>query len=157
MMTEETTLDATQAATQKVDDLIFICTRLSALLEKESIALERQRAEDIEALLEEKDLLCRAYESRGKAVLDNLELLKAVDADMRTQLFELVQEVERQITENTRQLAIHIEVNRKFFDILATAARDQAPKSGAYSNNGMLEDGRKPAPKGMPLSIDQSL
>ena len=149
--------DVKLSATQKVDDLIFICGRLSALLTKESAALEHQRPEDIDTLLEEKNLLCRAYESRGKAVLEDIEALKAVDTDMRKQLFELVKDVEQQLTENTRQLAIQIEVNRKFFDILAAAARDTAPKTGAYSNNGTLENGHKPMPKGLPLSIDQSL
>lgn len=152
-MTEE----MTPTATQKVDDLIFICERLSTLLTKESDALERQRAEEIDALLEEKNLLCRAYESRGKAVLDNLDILKTVDVDLCTQLFELVKNVEQQIAENTRQLAIQIEVNRKFFDVLASAAREHAPKTGAYTNNGMLDQGHSPSPKGIPLSIDQSL
>lgn len=151
------TQEANLTVTHKVDDLIFICGRLSALLDKESQALERQRPEDIDALLEEKDLLCRAYETRGKAVLENLESLRNVDADLLKQLFDLVQDVEQKIAENTRQLAIQIEVNRKFFDILADAAREHSPKSGAYSNNGTLEEGHKPAPKGMALSIDQSL
>ena len=161
MMTEDTIQAPdqalAQAATQKVDDLIFICGRLSALLTKEGIALERQQPDGIEALLEEKELLCRAYESRGKAILNNVEELSLVDPDMCTQLFALVKDVEQQIANNTRLLAIHIEVNRKFFDILAAAAREQAPKSGSYSNNGVLEEGHKPAPKNISLSIDQSL
>jgi hypothetical protein len=151
------TQDKILAVSQKVDDLIFVCGRLSTLLDKEAIALERQRPEDIDVLLKEKDMLCRLYESRGKAVLKDIEILKAVDADLRANLLDLVQDVEQKIVENTRQLAIQIEVNRKFFSVLALAAREHTPKSGAYSNSGLIDEGHNPVSKGMPLSIDQSL
>lgn len=143
--------------TQKVDDLIFICGRLSALLDKESIALERGRADELDSLLEEKNLLCRAYESRGKALLESRHGLETADIDMRVQLRDLVRDMERKIEANTRYLAVQIEANRRFFDALAIAARDNAPSSGVYSNTGSLDDGPKPSPKGLPLSIDQSL
>lgn len=140
-----------------VDDLIFICERLNTLLIKETAAIDLRDTATLDAMLEEKELLCRAYESRGRPLIDNNTRINEVDDTMRTRLRDLVYEIEINMRNNTRRLAIEIESNKRFFDALADAARENAPKSGVYGGNGKLSSDMVAAPKGIPLSIDQTL
>jgi len=143
--------------TKFVDDLIFICERLNTLLIKETAAIDNRDTSALDDMLEEKEVLCRAYESRGRPLIDNNARLNEVDEAMRTSLRDLVYEIEINMRNNTRRLAIEIEANKRFFDVLADAARDHTPKAGVYSGNGKVSREVVSAPKGIPLSIDQTL
>lgn len=142
---------------QQIDDLIFICERLNTLLLKENAALDAKNMDAVDELLEEKELLCRAYESRGRPLIDHGKELAEADPNLRNRLRDLVYEVEVNMRINTRRLSVEVAASRHFFDTLADAVRENTPKSGVYGGNGRVSGEVVTAPKGVPLSIDQSL
>lgn len=147
----------TDETPRKVDDMIFICERLVRILRIENTALDKGEFASIGEHQEEKDILCRAYESRGRTLIDNYINLEKSDIKPLTQLKDLVSDIEGLMGENVRNLAAHIKASQMFFETLAGITRDQAPKSNAYSQSGHLQSETTTAPKGLPISIDQTL
>ena len=145
-------------ATNRVNDLIVITTRLAALLERENQSLRDKKNQYLNEILDEKVTLGRVYESRIMGLTDNPDVLNEVDIDLRENLRTIGEKVNGLIEENSQLLKIAIEANRRVVNLIAEAVRDSAPSTGTYSSAGiggaMDNNG---APRNVAISIDHTL
>lgn len=148
-------------ATPKIEDLLAIVGRLSEVLEQENQALRDQRHREAAALLEEKSRLAQAYESQIKGLREvPAEDLAEVDAELRDQLREAGERVQRQMEENAILLKAAIEAGRRFMEAVADAVRDKSTTSSTYTARGGLRNpkGRGGgASKTLAVSLNQAL
>lgn len=145
-------------ANARANDLIVITTRLTDLLKDENEALRNRDSEAVEAMLEKKVTLCRAYEARVRALAENADDLKAGDVVVRERLRLASTDLNALMQENTRLLSIGVEVGRRVLATVAEAIRNNTPGAGTYTAGGMLDAaGPGAAPRNVAISFDQSL
>ena len=144
---------------KRIGDLIVLSQRLADLLAKENRALRENRPEEVRLMVEQKDELSRAYESRilGLREHSDGESISAVDSATREQLRELGELIQELSAENGRLLQVAMEVNRRVLHSVAEALRSSQPGSGIYSKTGDLGHAhRRKGVQTAPLSLDQS-
>ncbi len=150
----------TMDASKRISDLIVISQRLTDFLTIENRALAAGRFDETRAMVEQKDDLSRAYESRIKGLAEHTgaEAMGAVEPALREQLRTLGARVHDLSRENAKLLKIAIEVNRRVLNEIATAVKARQPGSGTYSRTGgMAAAGLRAAPASIPISLDKSL
>jgi len=147
-------------ASKRITDLIVISRRLADFLAVENHALTAGRFDETRALVEQKDELSRAYESRIKGLAEHAdaEAIDAVDPALRDQLRTLGAEVQDLGRENARLLSIAMEVNRRVLNEVAAAVKASQSHPGTYSRTGEVAGGSyRAAPANTPISLDKSL
>jgi len=147
-------------ASKRISDLIVISKRLGDILTQENAALRDHRTSHIQALVNEKDEVSRAYESRIAGLAEHVsgEEMDEVDEILKDRLRALGQEIQELSTENAMLLQVAMEVNRRVLHEVAEAAKSQQPGAGTYSNKGAIMTGsHRPAQGNVPISLDKSL
>ncbi|MBE0530755.1 MAG: hypothetical protein IH626_08000 [Rhodospirillales bacterium] len=147
-------------ASKRISDLIVISRRLADFLTIENRALGAGRFDETRALVEQKDELSRAYESRIKGLAEHAgaEAIGAVEPDLREELRALGARVHDLSRENAKLLRIAMEVNRRVLNEVAAALKAGQPGPGTYSRTGgMAAAGLRAAPASVPISLDKSL
>ena len=147
-------------ATKRINDLIVISENLADLLARENRALRDHKNQEVATLVEQKDALSRAYETRIEGLAEHAadEDVGAVDQMLRDRLRGLGVEVQGLMEENLQLLNVAIEVNRRVLENVAEAVKVSQPGPGVYSQEGTVDAGKhRAAPKNIPLSIDRSL
>jgi flagellar biosynthesis/type III secretory pathway chaperone len=147
-------------ASRRVSDLIVISERLADFLAMENRALRAGRFDETRALVEQKDELSRAYESRIKGLAEHAgaEAIGAVEPALREQLRTLGSKVQELSRENARLLKIAMEVNRRVLNEVAQAIKAGQPGPGTYSRTGELASGAfRASPVNTPISLNKSL
>jgi len=143
---------------QRVKDLIIICQRLGDLLDKENVLLRGRQPAAIEALLEDKAALCRAYETRVGGMLANREQLADVEPEDRERLRTLGEKVNALIADNARLLDVAIQSHRRVMQVIADAVASSQPGPSTYAPAGRAGEGRrKAARRGAVLTFNQAL
>ena len=143
---------------QRVEDLLIICGRLADVLEKENFALRNQRGDELRALLDDKSLLSRAYESRVSGLADRPQQLAEVDADLREQLREVGVRVNGLMAENDKLLRVGLESHRRMVEVIANAVKATQPGPGTYSRAGTVgQPARRNPMHSAPLTVNRSL
>lgn len=149
----------TMDASKRIGDLIAISQRLVELLNQENAALRANKPEQVQSLLDQKDELSRAYESRVTGLAEHVdaEEMKLVDPTLRDQVRILGQEIHALGNQNAGLLQIAMEVNRRVLHGVADAVKASQPSAGVYSNTGTVDHGaRRAAPHNVPISLDKS-
>jgi hypothetical protein len=145
----------------RINDLIVISTGLADLLTRENEALREQRPKEVAELLDDKTILCKAYETRlrGLADEDQDEALAEVDPDLRERLRGLCEKVMGLTEENARLLKIGMEANRRVVKSVAEAVKTSRPSANTYSASGSATNngGGNAAHQNVPISVDRSL
>jgi hypothetical protein len=147
-------------ANDKVQDLIVITSHLADVLEKENEALRTHKAAEVKALLEDKTRLARAYEHGIKTLREAPHILAGADAELRERLRLVGLRMQELMDENARLLRIAITVGRRVMDAFAEAVKSVDKGAGTYGANGsmaMRQKGRHSAPRGVAVSVNQSL
>lgn len=147
-------------ASKRISDLIVLSQRLADLLVHENRALTENRRDEVQAMVEQKDELCRAYESRIKGLAEHGEPaeMAKVDPTLKDQLRELGEDIQRLCKENTMRLEVAMQVNRKVLDEVAEAIRAGQAKPAAYSNTGArARASDRRSPQSVSISLDRSL
>jgi hypothetical protein len=146
-------------ASKRIGDLIAISRSLVELLTQENKALRDHKPNDVRALLEQKDELSRAYESRVAGLVEHIdaENMKAVDQTLKDQVRILGQEIHALGNENAGLLQIAMEVNRRVLHGVADAVKASQPSAGTYSKAGVVnQSASRAAPQNVPISLDKS-
>lgn len=146
-------------ASKRVGDLIAISRQLADLLNQENQALRDHQPDRVQVLLDQKDELSRAYESRVSGLAEHVsaEEMKTVDLTLRDQLRILGREIQTLSAENAGLLQIAMEVNRRVLHGVADAVKASQPSAGTYSNTGTISHrARSTAPQNVPISLDKS-
>lgn len=145
-------------ATKRVGDLIVICNRLSEILEAENRALMAHKADIVQDLLDEKNTLARAYESRLKGLTELGEDILNVDKDLLERLKLLGLRINEKLETNAKLLKIAMESNRRVVKMVAEAVKEARPGPSVYSSAGTYgNSGRSGAQTATPLSLDRAL
>ncbi|MEO5335832.1 MAG: hypothetical protein H7841_02900 [Magnetospirillum sp. WYHS-4] len=147
-------------ANEKVQDMIVITGHLADLLERENAALKAHRPGEVKAMLEEKTKLARAYEVGIKGLRDAPSSLAGADEDLRERLRLLARRMEELMAENARLLKMAITVGRRVMESFAMAVKSVDTGAGTYAASGsiaMRKSGRRSAPRGPAVTINQSL
>ena len=144
--------------TQRISDLILISGHLAELLQRENAALREHRAQDVAGILEEKDKLSRAYESRLKGLAEHPAGLMDVDEELRERLRGLGEKLSGLVEENAKLLTVAIRASRRVLEMVAEAVKESAPSPGTYGANGeTAAKSHQSAPRNVAISVDQSL
>lgn len=147
-------------ASKRISDLIVISQRLADVLARENRALRENRRDEVQALLEQKDELSRAYESRIKGLAENAGApeMAEVDPSLKEQLRDLGEEIQRLTEENVMRLQVAMEVNRRVLDEVAEAIKSSQATPAIYSNTGAhARDHERKASGTVSISLDRSL
>lgn len=147
-------------ASKRISDLIVISRRLADFLSIENRALMAGRFDETRALVEQKDELSRAYESRIKGLAEHsdAETMGAVEPTLRDELRTLGTRVHDLSRENAKLLQIAMEVNRRVLNEIAAAVKAGQPGPGTYSRTGGMAAAKlRAAPANIPISLDKSL
>lgn len=149
----------TMDASQRIGDLIVISQGLAEILAIENRALRKGRVEETQALVEQKDELSRAYESRIKGLAEHADatVMEAVEPALKDQLRTIGEEIRDLSQENAQLLRIAMEVNRRVLNEVATAVKATQPQPGTYSKTGGLAGPMRAAAASAPISFDKSL
>lgn len=144
---------------KRLTELIAISGQLASVLERENEALTHYERGGLQALLDEKTRLGRAYESRMEALGGDATALVEADPDLGQRLREIGANVRNLIARNARLLKIAIEANRRVVDLIAEAVKASAPGPGVYGVRGRTAAAgtSRGAPKSLPVSFDRSL
>lgn len=144
---------------KRLTELIAISGQLANVLERENAALTHYERGGLQALLDEKTRLGRAYESRMEALGGDATALGEADPDLGQRLREIGANVRDLIARNARLLKIAIEANRRVVDLIAEAVKASAPGPGIYGVRGRtaVAGAGRGAPKSLPVSFDRSL
>lgn len=129
-------------ASKRIGDLIAISRSLAELLALENKALRDHKPDEVRALLEQKDELSRAYESRVAGLVDHVkaEEMKTVNQTLKDQVRILGQKIHELGTENAGLLRIAMEVNRRVLHGVADAVKASQPSAGTYSKSGVVTE-----------------
>lgn len=138
----------------RVNDLIFICERMIEILTIENDALKNHKSGIIQERLDEKTKLSLFYERHMKAIQRSEDAFKDVEPDILETLRELGQEMNELLDENGRLLEIAMDSNKRVIQAIATAAKDNTPHGGVYSNKAQI--GPK-AEESLAVAINQEL
>lgn len=147
-------------ARKRIDDLLFIASNLAELLEEENAALQNNRFDVVQKLLESKTALSRAYEIRvfGMKKEEDRSLYDDDDLIAVEQLRSVGKRVAELIVENERMLKIGLEVSRRFMDCVASSVKQAKPGTGAYTSNGIIgATGSASAKQAPSLALDEVL
>lgn len=147
--------------TKRINDLIVITSHLADLLARENRALRELRPHDVTDLLDEKNTLTRALDSRAEGLGKQAEApegLDRVDPELRERLRGLGEKVNALATENASLLKVAIAANRHVVEAIAEAAKSSQPGPGTYSANGAVGDKRPgAAARNVAITVDRSL
>ena len=141
----------------RLTDLADIGRTLLELLSRENAALKKQDYRQVAAFVDRKNELVRAYETRfaGLAKDAKPEDIAAVDPAVRDEARDVGKAVEAMVEENSKLLAIAIEVQRRVMASIADAALAIAPGPGTYSARGLVGSRPKKEPRrAVPLSYE---
>ena len=143
-------------ATKRVSDMIVILERFSEILELENAFLRDRKVDEVKALLEDKAVLSRVYESRARGLLEQGEDLPKVDVTLRSRLKELSAKTDALVVENASLLKVAIEVQKRVVEVIRGAVKEAQVGPKTYSNGGATgkRNDRRPAP---PMAINKSL
>lgn len=147
-------------ASKRIGDLIVISQRLADLLTRENQALRGNHPDEVQALLDQKEELSRAYESRiaGLAEHANGAAMDAVDPPLKDRLRSLGEEILILSEENTVLLKVAMEVNRRVLHEVAEAVNTSRSSQTSYSNKGTPgHQARRGASRNVAISLDESL
>ncbi|MCK5546368.1 MAG: flagellar export chaperone FlgN [Rhodospirillaceae bacterium] len=144
---------------QRIEDLVLICTKMSALLVNENDALHKKKYEAIQDMVETKLALGHAYAKRMEGLINDEDGLKKIDPEIRGNLMDLGESLHDLMKENETLLSGSIEANRRFLDVVAQAVQEQRKDDAkTYSENGKENSaGSMSAPISAPISLDQNL
>ena len=148
-------------ATNRINDLIDITSHLVDLLARENHALREKRPREVSALLEEKNNLTRAYETRIDGLSElvkNPEELDEVDSELRERLHGLGEKVNLMVDENARLLKVAIDANKRVVEAIAEAVKTSQPGPGTYSAKGAVGAvGANGSSQNVSFTLDRSL
>jgi len=149
-------------AGKRIEDMLFITNSLADLLEQENAALQSNRLDLVQSLLERKTTLSRAYEIRIFGMKQEFEHEQAqydeVDRANIDELTEVGQRVAALIDENEKMLKVALEVSRRFMACVADSAKQATPGTGAYSASGRTGVNAMPNQKqAASMALDETL
>lgn len=141
---------------QQVDDLIVVTGRLSDLLERENQALREKDNAKVGDLVDEKNVLSRAYEVHLRDLADQGDALAALDGARLDELRRQGERTDVLVHENSLLLRAGTTVGRHVVEAIAEAVRAAQPGPGTYSADGMV-NGPRAGAKAVAITLNESL
>lgn len=142
------------------EGLIEAASRLTALLERENVCLEKCDVKGVAALHDEKQALTRAYALHVHELKKEPVKLAALTQVVRDEVKKIMVRFDEVCTINERRLKAVREANDRVMKVIVDAANEQAPRASGYSRTGAMakpygSSGRVPVPP--PVAINRTL
>ena len=113
----------------------------------------------VEALLDEKDALCRAFEQRALVLGKYSDELQAeeVEQDRVELVRDMGSQINALIEENANLLRAAIEANSYVMSLVAQAVKETQSSAGTYGASGDVMQKTLKSPSDVAISFDQTL
>jgi hypothetical protein len=147
---------APSAGIMPYEDLVWVCTNLSQLLEVENDALARHDAETVRQLGESKLALTRIYEQAMGPVVDNPALVEQLTEEQAEELRLLGAQLANLVLANVTMLKAEIECHERVMDVFVEAAKAQTSNTVNYGRGGTFDPFR-PAGAQASLAFNKTL
>lgn len=145
-------------ATNKLDDLIAITSRLIDLMDKEIEMLRSMRPQNIGALQKDKVNLALAYERHMQELRDDPSMLAAAKPGLKAELKRITSRFQEVLNENESAIKAVKSVSEKLLTAIANAVTEQRGKAAAYSKEGTIGgNGGVPSAKTAPITLNEQL
>ena len=145
-------------ARERIEDLMFITTELTQLLERENAALNDQNLDVINEHLDRKIALSRAYEIRFFGLDKSEDDLSEVDPILIEELKAQSSRLDQLVNINEQALSIGVSTGQRFMDVLSEAVQSAAPDAGTYGATGEAGGSvRKKTKQGSSVAFDKVL
>ncbi len=140
----------------KIDELLDITGRLSALMAQETDLLRATRASEIEPLQEEKATLVSAYANALNIVRRNPAAIGDASVDLRATLKDATADLKARLDDNLRAVQVAKTVNERVIRALGEAIAEQRSSGAAYTASGGSAP-PTPAKGPLPITLNQSI
>jgi flagellar biosynthesis/type III secretory pathway chaperone len=142
------------------EGLIQTASRLTALLDRENVCLEKCDIAGVAALHEEKQSLTRAYCLHVHELKQEPAKLAVVTQVVRDEVKKVMTRFDEVCSVNERRLKAIRDANDRVMKVIIDAANKQAPRVSGYSRTGAAakpygSSGRVPVPP--PVAINRTL
>lgn len=141
----------------RITDTMTLAEQLVKVLEHENDLLKHDETEELSGLVNEKTELSLIFEKSYKALIEQEEDLKEADENLRDDLRDVAERLDKAMNENGRLLQAAIEARQTFLNLVREAAQDNTPKTGAYSASGVVDNGRGDKKTRASVAYDRSL
>ncbi|MCW9034125.1 MAG: flagellar protein FlgN [Alphaproteobacteria bacterium] len=144
-------------ANERIRDIMIVADGLVTLLIKENGFLKNREYDDVRGLVEQKTVLAKGLEAQYKVFEKEPNALKDADEDLREDLRDMAEKIDRLTKENGRLLQIAIKSGEMLMEAVTTAVKQSQPNAGTYAASGLINQGSKDTGKRSSLSLDESL
>lgn len=131
-----------------VHELINITMQLRDLLTREAEHLKKMEVRELAALQDDKVKLTALLENYQRIIAARPELLQSLDADMREDLADLIDNFTRTVNENFQRMAVARAVNQRVVQAIMEVITEQH-HPGTYNKAGSAT-----APNNLSLSFN---
>jgi len=143
-------------ANERIRDITVVAEGLVSLLVKENGLLKERQYDNIKELVSQKQTLVKGLEAHYKCFEQEPDALKEADEDLREDLRELAEKIDRLTLENGRRLSIAIESGKILMETVTEAVKSSQPNAGTYAANGAVPQARDITGKRSSLSLDDT-
>lgn len=143
---------AARDAQDRVDQLIVLTERLTALVAAQAQAFEEHRPKDAAGMLEETSKLANIYRHESARVRADPTLISGAPADQRTRLVRATEAFDAVLARQGRALDAARKVSEGLVRAIADEVADQREKTSAYGPSGSQARGRRDGGKAITLN-----
>lgn len=139
--------------TVRAHNMIDLMEELITVLKRETELLNHPRAEDLAALVDEKQALFKLYNDQMAALAKDGDFASALPEDLREKLTILALGFEEAVKENRRKLEILSKSSQHIVNRIIDAAKKAAGNVSHYGASGTVYARRKAAPIAMNAEV----
>ena len=143
---------AARDAADRVEQLIALTERLTALIAAQAQAFEEQRPADAAVLLEETSKLANIYRHESARIRGDASLISPAPAEMRTRLVRATEAFDAVLARQGRALQAARKISEGLVRAIAEEVASQREKASAYGPSGAQTKGRREAGKAITLN-----
>ncbi len=144
-------------ANERIRDILIVAEGLVSLLIKENSLLKERQYDDIKGLVEQKTMLAKGLEAHFKGFEIEPDALAKADEDLREDLRDVTEKINRLTEENGRRLQIAIESGETLMRAVSDAVKKSQPNAGTYAASGTINQSGDNTGRRSSLSLDESL
>lgn len=137
----------------RAHNMVDLMEDLIAVLKRETEMLDQPRANDLQAVVQEKQALFKLYDDQLEALAKSGGFGEALPEDIKAKLGDLALAFETAVSENRRKLEILTKSSQHIVNRIVDAAKKAAGNVPHYGASGTVYGGRKAAPVAMNAEV----
>ncbi len=141
----------------RIDDVIDVASRLTALMELEIDSLRHMKVREIEAFQEDKDRLADTYLEHSRALAEDPEDLAALAPAAKRELKQALDRLHEVVGENERALRASREANNQLIQAVVDAIAERQGDASTYTRAGTIARFATSEAGQTPVSLNREL